>query len=294
MATDGLAWDDLRILLAVHREKSFLAAGKSLGVAASTIARRIDALERTLGRSIVHRQMTGVAVDEEALALVSLGEDLELGLAALHRNGRETSISGTVRVSVSEGFVRPTTRVLARLRSKHPDLLVELASESRFADLGRREADVGIRIARSGSAALVEKHVGRARLALFAARAYVDRRIPGAHVSRDAAGRLDWVGFDRGLERLPHERWLRAFGATRFVFRSGSGAAIEEAVTAGMGVGLLGEAQGSVIDDLVRLDVDESPPPVDVILAFRSDARRTPRVRAVVRELETELRLRLR
>ena len=35
MKTRPASWDDLRFLLAVHRDRSFFAAGKSLGVAAS-------------------------------------------------------------------------------------------------------------------------------------------------------------------------------------------------------------------------------------------------------------------
>jgi DNA-binding transcriptional LysR family regulator len=290
MPTDGPSWDDLRVLLTVHREKSFLAAGKALGVATSTIARRIEALERALGRTLVHRGNTGVQVDAEALGLVGLGEDLELGLEALRRDVRDATVAGTVRVSVSEGFVRTTTRVLARLRVKHPALLLELASESRLVDLARREADVGIRVARTGSATLVEKPMGRAHVALFASRSYVERRLPGARLGRDAASRHDWVGFDRGLERLPPEQWLRAYGATRFVFRSSSITAIEEAVLAGLGIGLLSEAQAQGLDGLVRLETDERPPSVDVYLVFHRDAKKTPRVRVVVRELEAELR----
>ncbi|WP_438024699.1 LysR family transcriptional regulator [Sorangium sp. So ce233] len=290
MPTDGPSWDDLRVLLTVHREKSFLAAGKKLGVATSTIARRIEALERTLGRPLVHRGNTGVQVDAEALALVGLGENLELGLEALRRDARDATVAGVVRVSVSEGFVRPMTRALARLRVKHPALLLELSSESRMADLARREADVGIRVARTGSATLVEKPMGRAHVALFASRGYVERRLPGARLGRDAASLHDWVGFDRGLERLPQEQWLRAYGAARFVFRSSSFAAIEEAVLAGLGIGLLGEAQASGLDGLVRLETDERPPSVDVYLVFHRDAKKTPRVRVVARELEAELR----
>ena len=98
MQTKKPSWDDLRILLAVHRDKSFLAAGKTLGVAASTVARRVEAIERSLGRVLVHRGNDGTRLD--------------------------------------------------------PDALVELISEARVADLARGEADIGIRIVRSASAAI--------------------------------------------------------------------------------------------------------------------------------------------
>lgn len=291
MQSASPSWDDLRILLAVYRDKSFLAAGKTLGVAASTIARRVEALEQTLGRPVVHRTNGGARVDPDFLGLVALGESLELGLDALRRDARDEGVAGVVRISVSEGFVRPTTRVLARLRAKHPALFMELVSESRVADLARGEADIGIRNARSSSSSLIEKSVGRARLALFASREYVERRLPSARLHRNAAAHHDWVGFDRTLERLPHERWMRAYGAKRFVFRSTSSAGIEQAVLTGMGLGVLAEAPP--LEGLLRIDTDDAPPPVDIFIAFHRDAKKTPRVRTVVRELESEIRRQL-
>src|SRR5688500_1194944 len=108
------AWDDLRVLLALHRERSFLAAGKALGISTSTAARRIDALEAALGRRVVQRTRSGTSIEPDALPLVALAEQLELGLSALRREQAqaEETLSGVVRLSVGEGFVRPVVALL--------------------------------------------------------------------------------------------------------------------------------------------------------------------------------------
>ena len=289
MHADPPIWDDLRVLLAVHRGKSFLAAGKALGIATSTVARRLQALERALGRPLVQRGSTGATIEADALSLIALGEHMELELEALRRAPDIKRISGTVRVSASEGFMRPLTRVLARVQYKHPALALEISSESRLADLARREADIGIRIARTTSAAVIEKFMGQARLAVFAARSYVERRLPGARLPRDLAGQHDWIAFDRTLDGLPTQQWMRAYGATRFVLRSTSPTALEEAAVAGMGLGILGEAHGATLD-LVRIETEAMPPPVDVFLAFHREVKNMPRIRVVVREIEAEIR----
>jgi DNA-binding transcriptional LysR family regulator len=289
MQATPVTWDDLRVLLAVHRGKSFLAAGKALGIATSTVARRIEALEHALGRPLVHRGNAGATIDTEALGLIVLGEQMELGLDALRRAPDTKRITGTVRVSASEGFARPLARLLARVHAKYPALSLEIAAESRLADLARREADIGIRIARTTSAAVIEKFMGQARVAVFAARSYVERRLTSERLPRELAGQHDWIGFDRTLDDLPQQQWMRAYGATRFVLRSSSPSALEEAVIAGMGLGVLGEAQGAALN-LVRIETEVMPPPVDVFLAFHRDLRNMPRVRVVVREIENEIR----
>lgn len=290
MGTSTPSWDDLRILLAVHRDKSFLAAGKALGVAPSTVARRIEALEETLGHAIVHRGSDGTRLDADALRLVALAENLELGLASLVRDGGEAEVSGTVRVSLSEGFVRPVMPAFARLRAKYPALEIELISESRVADLARGEADIGVRMVHATSPSVVSKTLGRATTGLFAAREYVDRRLPGARLPRNLAGQHDWVGFDSSLDRLPQQQWMRNYGASRFVLRTNSGIAVEHAILAGLGIGLLSEAQGRTFPGLVQLDLEGTPPHVDLFVVFHRDARKTPRIRAVLKEIEVETR----
>lgn len=284
------SWDDLRLLLAIHRDQSFLAAGKTLGLAPSTLARRMDALETSLGQPLVHRGSEGTRLNAEALRLVALAEEVELGLALVLRDGTDAGIAGTVRLSLPEGFVRPLVPTLARVRAKHPALNVELISESRVVDLARGEADIGLRIVPSTSPTLVSKHLGRANTGLFASRDYVERRIPNARLLANMASSHDWVGFDSSLDKLPHQIWMRNYGAARFVFRSNSAIGIEHAVISGMGIGLLSEAQGREFPSLVQLDLERQPPHVDVFLAFQKDAKKTPRIRVVLKELETDLR----
>ncbi|MBC8072073.1 MAG: hypothetical protein IAG13_27380, partial [Deltaproteobacteria bacterium] len=206
------------------------------------------------------------------------------------RRGRgDENLAGVVRVTASEGFMRPLVRVLAAVRLRAPALTLELSSESRLEDLARREADIGLRIVSTSSPSLVEKRAGRVRLAVFAARSYVERRLPSAHLGRGQARHHDWVGLDRTIAKLPSERWMRDCGAERFVLRTSSPNALEEAVSAGMGLGVLGEEQGAA-QRLVRIDTEDSPPPVDVFVVFHRDARRTPRIAAVLRAIEAELR----
>lgn len=292
MQTHVPTWDDLRVLLALHRHRSFLAAGRALGVSTSTVARRIEALEEALGRGLVHRGSAGTSVEPGALELVFLAEQLEHGLEAARRDEGNTAsgLAGTVRISAGEGFVRPLTQVLSELRLKHPEIHFEVVSESRLSDLARREADIGIRKVRSSSPVLVEKAVGRLRFALYASRSYVERRLRGGQLRAGDFERHDFIGYDGPLRKHPQEQWLVAQGATRFPFRSNSDFALQAATELGQGICLMAEALGRELESLVRLDVDVPLPSVPVFLVFHRELRQIPRMRVVTSALEAALR----
>jgi DNA-binding transcriptional LysR family regulator len=288
--TSSAPWDDLRVLLALHRQRSFLGAGKLLGISTSTAARRIDALEAALGRPLVHRSRSGTFVEPDALELVALAEQLELGLLALRRNdGKSEDVSGAVRLSVGEGFVRPLVGVLAELRRKHQGLRFEVISETRFADLGRREADIAIRKGKSASPALIERGVGRLALGLYAAQSYVDRRLRSTRLASNDFGRHDFIGYDGAMKQSPQAQWLTEQGALHYAFRSNSDYALEEAAVQGQGICLLAKAQASGLP-LVQVDCDAGLPSLPIFLVFHRELRNVPRYRLVTRTLEAALR----
>lgn len=287
-------WDDLRVLLALHRQGSFLAAGRALGMSTSTAGRRIEALEAALGRPLVHRSSEGTLLEPDALPLVALAEQLELGLQALRRDETGEQVAGTVRVSLSEGFVRPVTQRLCELRRTYPLLHLEILSETRRVDLARREADIGLRTGRSPSPVLVERLVGRAECGLYAAPSYVERKLHTRRLKTAELARHDIVGWEQSLAKLPSMGWMESQGARSAVFRSNSYHAIVEATLQGQGIAMLGDAGVRGLPGLVRLEVDAELPKVPIYLVFHREVRRVRRVRLVIDALTAVLREGLR
>ncbi len=273
------SWDDLRVLLALHRHRSLLAAGKALRVSTSTMARRIERLEASVGRPMVVRSASGTHLEPGALKLVAIAEEMELGLRALRRD--ESELGGSVRVSVGEGFASAVTGVIAEVRRRHPELDAELVVESRLADLAEREADIGIRKMRSRSAVLVEKPLGQVSFGLYASREYAERRVHSGRVAEDDFSRLEFVGYEGALRSLPQQEWLERSGARRFPFRTNSDAVMLEATLQSQVLAVLPDLIAAPRTELVRLESKTPPPSVMTWLVFHRELRQVPRVRAV-------------
>ncbi len=221
MRIDQLPWDDLRYLLAVHRHGSFLGAAQSLGLSTSTVARRVESLERAVGQSLVQRTTKGARLEADALSLVAPAEQFEASLRALTRDSVEerSTYAGVVRVTVPDGFGAALAVAAARVIRAHPEVRVEVVVESRFADLGAREADLAVRNGRSSSRVLLEKPLGEIRIGLYASPDYVRRRLPTRRLTTDAIASHDHVGLDLPT-RHGAASWLTSRGATRHPFTS--------------------------------------------------------------------------
>ena len=70
-------WSDLRHFLAVARSGSTSGAGRTLRVSQTTCARRVDALERSLGLVLFDRTAAGYRITDVGAALVADAERAE-------------------------------------------------------------------------------------------------------------------------------------------------------------------------------------------------------------------------
>lgn len=279
------SWDDLRILLEVHRRQSFLAAGAQLGLSTATVARRIHALEKAVARPLVQRTSRGTFLEKEALAFVRVAEETERSLRAQWRDaGGASPFAGTVRISVPDGFGPPVAATLAPFLRQHAETQVELISELRYVDLASREADVGIRGGRSKSPVLIERFIGEVHAAVHASEAYLERALP-----KRALAAADFAAQDFIVEDSDRNVFA-ARGATRFPLRSNSYDTRVQGAEDGLGLLLLARETAKNHPKLLPVRLETPMPPLRFYLTFHKDLRAVPRVRGVAEALMDGLR----
>jgi DNA-binding transcriptional LysR family regulator len=278
-------WSDLKLLLAVENSGSMLRAGRRFGLAASTVGRRLSALEAAVGALLVERGPAGVRLTEAGRSFAKCSSEFELDLARTLRDLPRTSgrLTGTVRVSAGDGFAAVLIEAMRRLRERHPGIAFELALEDRVVNVARGEADVAVRTLHQRESSLVYTKLRPLAYGLFADTRYLAERVPPRKVAD--LEQHDWVGFAPPLERLPVQRWLAARCRKPPVLATTTFAALLAAARAGLGVAALPQVSAaSLLPVLPATELPELP----VWLVVARDARKKPHVAAFVEALRAE------
>ena len=125
----ALNWDDLRIFLAVAREGNLSSAARALKVTQPTVGRRLRGLEATLSARLFDRLPDGFVPTSAGAELLPMAEAMERNAEALDRRQAALAdgVEGNVRLSISEVMAQFLTDHLTELRSRLPDVEIELA-----------------------------------------------------------------------------------------------------------------------------------------------------------------------
>jgi DNA-binding transcriptional LysR family regulator len=200
-------WDDLRVFIAAARAESATGAAHRLGLDASTVGRRIAALEASLKATLFVRSAKGLRLTASGERLLNAGLAVESAMNTAAEVGEQDIIGGAIRISASEGFGgQVLAPALPRLRARHPGLSVELVANPGFMSPLRREVDMTVSLSEPTSRRLLVEPLTDYQLGLYAAPAYLaDRGMP-----RDVAalGRETLVGYIDDQIYAPELRYL--------------------------------------------------------------------------------------
>lgn len=276
-SSETLDWDGLRFFRAVAGTGTLSAAARKLGVQHTTVARRLDVLEASLGARLFLRNPRGYTLTRVGQALLESVSAMHAQVNQVARlaEGQDIEMSGAVRVATADALAKHLLLpALAPLIRDHAALSLELVSDTRQHDLSRREADIALRIGASTDTQLVGRKLSALGFGLYASR---------ERPKKLELRRAHYVTFDETVGKLPHEAWLAEHAPeARVVLRSNRQETLIEAVRLGLGLGLLPCLVADRDDTLHRWLGPSQVFSRDLWLLVHPDLQASRRVRAVM------------
>lgn len=304
-----LDWSDLKHALAVAEAGSLAGASRQLGVNHTTVLRRLDALEATLGTRLFDRKRSGYQPTDAGQAVVAHARHMADRVDEIERQvlGRDRELTGVLRVATAFVIMEHLLPApLADFARAYPGIEVEVTENAFLVDLSRqrpevvgqslahREADVALRL----SGHVAEHLVGR-NLGMTQCRIYARRGAPGLPQNvqplqalvRDAP----WVAFEKDQQDRIYDRWMRSrmeqanvkvrvdiFNATAAMLRTG------------IGIGLLPTFMEAAHPELVAVSEPIPELAAPIWMLTHPDLRQTARVRAFMQHVGDALAEHLR
>lgn len=283
-----IPWDAVQLFLAVAEGRSVTAGAKKLGVTQPTASRRLAELEASLGEPLFVRGTLGVVPTPYAEALLAPARRMAEWSGELERSAERSSAapSGVVRITAPPGIAFDMLAPFAAaIRKKLPAITLEVVSSIQYLDLGRREADLALRMGPAPRELVTVATLAHG-VGIYAAPAY-KKRLP----KKPRLAELDWIAWAPPLDHLsPNPELARLVPGFRPVFASDDFLVQLAATAAGLGAMFLGHVRHRYSrDELVALDVDVGPLERSLSLVCAKSALDIPRVRAVADALADEI-----
>lgn len=168
--------DNIRLFLTITEKGSLVAAGREIGLSATTVSERLAALEAHYGVVLFNRTTRSLSLTDEGRTLLSgaklvLGEidDLEMRI----RHGAET-LSGPIRVSAPIDIGRSiVSEVISRFTTENPAISIELLLSDGYVDIVGQGFDLAMRFGTVTDSTLRTRSLGHFRRIVCAAPSYI-------------------------------------------------------------------------------------------------------------------------
>lgn len=276
-------WDNLRFFLELARTGTLVGAARRLAVDHTTVARRIQALEKQVGGALFSREADGHRLTEAGRRLQPQVEAMEAAFRTVERSApaSQEGLSGLVRIGATEGFGTVVLAPqLALFAQQHPKLVIDLLAMPRLVHLSRREADIVISLERPARGPVVVTKLSDYVLRLYASKQYLARH-DAIRSREDLRGHtfisyVDDLLFSKELQYLDE-----LYKPDSFALRSTSILAQHQATAAGAGIAVLPAFIAERDKSLRRVLPDEANFTRTFWMSVPAETRHLARMKAV-------------
>jgi DNA-binding transcriptional LysR family regulator len=279
-----MSWDHYRYFLAVAETGSLSAAARKLAVSQPTVGRQIAELEKRIETRLFERASHGYLLTAAGQQIRDKIRAIAADLDGVEQviSGLDNTLSGTIRISATEGFGSYwLTPRLSQFQEHHPNIRFELMLDISIVDLRRREADIALRLANPRVSDLIGRQVGRTGFGLYGAKSYLEKR--GEPISIADLANHDFIGWQSGGNSLPFSAELEKIappGNTKF--RCDTVAAQIAAVRNGIGLFLAPHYLVPRNGSIVRLLPSEIDLKFDIWVLTHRDLVNAVRIRTLL------------
>lgn len=157
--------------------RSFVAAGRALGVSASAISKSIARLESRLGVRLFHRSTRSITLTAEGASFLDSCRRILCELQVAEQNLADAMAAPRGRLRVSLPLVGDLLHpVLTAFVRRYPDIELELDFTDRRVDVIEEGFDAVIRVGTATDSRLMSRSLGAFHLRLVASKVYLKRR----------------------------------------------------------------------------------------------------------------------
>ncbi|MGY8668264.1 LysR family transcriptional regulator [Bradyrhizobium sp. UFLA05-109] len=282
------SWDDLKLFLACAKYKSFRNAAEELGLTSTTLMRRIDRLEESIGCKLFLRDQSGLTLSDEGTAMISDVTLMERHAFNVFRRASRGSsdATGTVRVAVTEGpgnfWILPR---LIDFQKTYRKITVDLRCAMEQADVARLESDIAIQLEPPTNPDLIVAKLGRLHIYPFVSKGYESlhgvpgtlAELPNHRIIKQSAPQVDDTAYARilGLKSLEGIVGIKTNSSVGVLY----------AVERGAGIGFLPTVSIAIGAPVVAVDLGVSHH-ADLWLTYHKEFRASERHKIVVEWLK--------
>lgn len=279
-------WNLLKVFLAIARSGSLSGAASKLEVNHSTIFRRLNALEQSIGGRLFDRLANRYELTAMGQEMLKLSEGIENSFDDLQRHiiGKDLQPQGCVKITAPHNIAyRYLPGYLSDFNLLYPNIQIELLVSNQASNMNSRQADIAVRATSAPPQHLIGRRVCAIGWSVYASGAYQDKFGLPASIKQLKEHAL--IGATGAMRSLPAFIWLEQAHGEQIVIRVDELVAMSYLAQAGQALAVLPDDQDR--PELKKLFALGSNISSELWLLTHPDLRNVARIKLLMQYLAT-------